>query len=42
VRSVITEPPLVGRTFPFADVPAALRFLQSGKSTGKVVLEIRR
>jgi NADPH:quinone reductase-like Zn-dependent oxidoreductase len=42
VRQVITAPPLVGCTFPFADAPAALRFLQSGKSTGKVVLEIRR
>jgi alcohol dehydrogenase len=41
VRSLITDPPFVGRTFPFAEVPAALRFLQSGKSTGKVVLEIR-
>ena len=42
VRQVITAPPLVGCTFPFADAPAALRFLQSGRSTGKVVLEIRR
>jgi len=42
VRLVITDPPFIGRTFPFAEVPAALRFLQSGKSTGKVVLEIRR
>ena len=40
VSAVITAPPFVGRTFPFADAPAALGFLQSGESTGKVVLEV--
>lgn len=35
----ITRPPFIGRRFPFADAPAALRHLQSGASIGKVVLE---
>lgn len=33
-------PPFVGRTFPFDQAPAALRYLQSGESIGKVVLEL--
>lgn len=37
---LITEPPLVGRRFVFADAPAAMRHLQSGESIGKVVLEV--
>lgn len=36
--ALITAPPFVGRTFAFADAPAALRYLQSGESIGKVVL----
>jgi len=36
----ITAPPRIGRRFPFEDAPAALRFLQSGQSVGKVVLEV--
>jgi alcohol dehydrogenase len=36
----ITAPPLIGRRFPFEQAPAALRFLQSGQSVGKVVLEV--
>lgn len=32
------RPPHVGHTFPFSEAPAALRFFQSGKSVGKVVL----
>jgi len=35
-------PPLVGRSFPFADAPAAMRHLQSGESVGKVVLDVER
>jgi alcohol dehydrogenase len=35
-----TAPPLVGRSFPFADARAAMRHLQSGESIGKVVLEV--
>jgi synaptic vesicle membrane protein VAT-1 len=35
----LTAPPHIGRRFPFADAPAALRHLQSGGSVGKVVLE---
>jgi alcohol dehydrogenase len=36
----IQAPPHVGRRFPFAEAPAALRYLQSGESTGKVLLEV--
>jgi NADPH:quinone reductase-like Zn-dependent oxidoreductase len=35
----ITRPPYIGRRFPFAEAPAAMRYLQSGGSIGKVVLE---
>jgi len=34
------RPPFVGRRFRFAEAPAALRYLQSGESIGKVVLEV--
>ncbi|DBA72912.1 TPA: hypothetical protein ACH3X2_009870 [Trebouxia sp. C0005] len=33
-------PPHVGETFSFDDAPSALRRLQSGKTVGKVVLEV--
>ena len=33
-------PPYVGQRFPFSDAHRALDFLRSGKSTGKVVLEV--
>jgi synaptic vesicle membrane protein VAT-1 len=36
----ITRPPHIGRRFPFGEAPAALRYIQSGASVGKVVLEI--
>jgi alcohol dehydrogenase len=36
----ITRPPHIGRRFPFAEAPAAMRYLQSGSSIGKVVLEV--
>jgi alcohol dehydrogenase len=36
---LMTHPPFIGRRFPFSEAPAALRFLQSGESIGKVVLE---
>lgn len=35
---VITTPPLVSRCFAFADMPEAMRHLQSGQSIGKVVV----
>jgi NADPH:quinone reductase-like Zn-dependent oxidoreductase len=35
---LLTAPPFVGRTFPFAEAPAAMRYLQSGRSLGKVVV----
>lgn len=35
----ITRPPHIGRRFPFGEAPAAMRYLQSGGSVGKVVLE---
>jgi alcohol dehydrogenase len=37
---VMRMPPLVSRRFTFADVPAAMRHLQSGQSIGKVVVEV--
>ena len=37
---LVQRPPLVGRRFSFADAPAALRYLQSGESIGKIVLEV--
>ncbi|MFO7692134.1 MAG: zinc-binding dehydrogenase [Vicinamibacterales bacterium] len=36
----ITRPPHIGRRFPFAEAPAAMRHLQSGGSVGKVVLDV--
>ena len=36
----ITRPPHIGRRFPFAEAPAAMRYLQSGGSVGKVVMEV--
>jgi alcohol dehydrogenase len=33
-------PPFIGRHFAFTEAPAALRFLQSGASVGKLVLEV--
>jgi alcohol dehydrogenase len=38
VDGLITDPPFVGRTFSFEDVPAAMRWLQRGRSVGKVVV----
>lgn len=35
------RPPHVGHTFPFEELPAAMRFFQSGQSVGKVVLKVR-
>jgi alcohol dehydrogenase len=40
VVTVLPRPPVVGRRFGFSDAPTALRFLQSGESIGKVVLEV--
>lgn len=37
---VLRRPPLIGRSFPFERLPDALRFLQSGASTGKVVVVV--
>lgn len=39
LQRLCPEPPFVGRRFPFDEAPAAMRFLQSGQSIGKVVLE---
>ncbi len=41
MAAVLRDPPLVGRTFPFADAPAALRWMKTGDSVGKVVLEVK-
>ena len=40
VSRLARRPPFVGRRFRFAEAPAALRYLQSGESIGKVVLEV--
>lgn len=40
MADVVQRPPFVGRKFGFAAAPAALRYLQSGESIGKVVLEV--
>ena len=34
------QPPSVAATFDFEDAQAALRYLQSGEATGKVVLSL--
>ena len=36
---LVTAPPFVGRRLAFAEAPAAMRYLQSGQSIGKVVME---
>ena len=36
----VSQPPYIGRRFPFDEAPAALRHLQSGESVGKVVIEV--
>jgi NADPH:quinone reductase-like Zn-dependent oxidoreductase len=38
---LVGAPPFVGRRFRFDEAPAALRYLQSGESIGKVVLEVK-
>lgn len=38
--ALLPDPPHIGARFAFDDVPAALRFLQSGESVGKVVVDV--
>jgi len=40
MAAVLRDPPLVGRVFPFGAAPDALRWMKSGESVGKVVLEV--
>ena len=40
VAAALPDPPLVGRTYPFAEAMAALRWMKSGDSVGKVVLDV--
>jgi len=40
LEDLIRDPPFVGRRFSFDEAPDALRWLQSGESVGKVVLEV--
>ena len=40
MAGVVRTPSFVGRRFPFTDAIGALRYLQSGESIGKVVLEV--
>ncbi len=37
---LLRRPPFIGRRFAFGDAPTALRYLQSGESIGKVVIEV--
>lgn len=39
LQTLCPDPPFVGRRFSFDNAPEAMRFLQSGASIGKVVLE---
>ena len=41
VRALSTEPPFVGERLPFEQAPEAMRRLQSGRTVGKVVLDVR-
>jgi alcohol dehydrogenase len=41
IRALVAEPPLVGERLPFEQAPQAMRRLQSGRTVGKVVLEVR-
>lgn len=40
LETLVTAPPHVGRRFAFAEAATAIRYLQSGESVGKVVLEV--
>jgi NADPH:quinone reductase-like Zn-dependent oxidoreductase len=40
LATMIPKPPHIGKRFAFAEAPAAMRYLQSGGSVGKVLLEI--
>jgi NADPH:quinone reductase-like Zn-dependent oxidoreductase len=40
VGGLARRPPAVGATFPFAELPQALDYLRSGRSTGKVVVTV--
>jgi alcohol dehydrogenase len=40
MATVLRTPPLVGRAFPFGEAPAALRWMKTGDSVGKIVLEV--
>jgi alcohol dehydrogenase len=40
LQQIELPPPHVGHRFPFSDAHRALNCLRSGKSTGKVVLEV--
>jgi hypothetical protein len=41
VAKLVRRPPLVGERFPFDGAPEAMRAVQSGRTAGKVVLEVR-
>lgn len=41
IRALVTTAPLVGERLPFEQAPEAMRRLQSGRTIGKVVLEVR-
>ncbi|HEX2310504.1 MAG TPA: zinc-binding dehydrogenase, partial [Vicinamibacterales bacterium] len=39
-RALIEGPPFIGARFSFAELPAALEALQSGRTVGKVVVKV--
>jgi synaptic vesicle membrane protein VAT-1 len=41
VSEALRDPPLVGREFPFGEAPAALEFMKTGRSVGKIVLTLQ-
>jgi synaptic vesicle membrane protein VAT-1 len=41
IRALVREPPLVGERLPFERAPEAMRRLQSGRTVGKVILDVR-
>ncbi len=41
IRALVREPPLVGERLPFEQAPQAMRRLQSGRTIGKVILDVR-
>ena len=41
IQKLNLEKPIIGKTFLFLDLHKAIKYLQSGKSVGKVVVEVK-